>query len=108
MENLLNRLLKLCESLFAKQCMLFTIAVSLDIGVPPAIFLALADLVGWWGIITASIIHGKSFCLFDLMIYVHGKQLRSCWEGQYLTTLFQGKPPGGSLPVLSAHSFTSN
>ena len=26
----------------------------------------------------------------------------------YLTTLFMGKPPGGSLPVLSAHSFLSN
>ena len=26
----------------------------------------------------------------------------------YLTTLFLGKPPGGSLPVLSAHSFASN
>ena len=26
----------------------------------------------------------------------------------YLTTLFLGMPPGGSLPVLSAHSFASN
>ena len=26
----------------------------------------------------------------------------------YLTTLFLGKPPRGSLPVLSAHSFDSN
>ena len=26
----------------------------------------------------------------------------------YLTTLFLGKPPGGNLSVLSAHSFTSN
>ena len=26
----------------------------------------------------------------------------------YLTTLFLGKPPGGSLLVLSAHSFASN
>ena len=26
----------------------------------------------------------------------------------YLTTLFLGKPPGGNLPVLSAHSFASN
>ena len=26
----------------------------------------------------------------------------------YLTTLFLGKPPRGSLPVLSAHSFASN
>ena len=26
----------------------------------------------------------------------------------YLTTLFLGKSPGGSLPVLSAHSFASN
>ena len=21
-------------------------------------------------------------CLFDVMLYVHGKQLRSCWDGQ--------------------------
>ena len=26
----------------------------------------------------------------------------------YLTTLFLGKPPGGSLQVLSTHSFASN
>ena len=26
----------------------------------------------------------------------------------YLTTLFLGKPPKGSLPVLSAHSFATN
>ena len=26
----------------------------------------------------------------------------------YLTTLFLGKPPGGSFPLLSAHSVTSN
>ena len=26
----------------------------------------------------------------------------------YLTTLFQGKPPGDSLPVFSAHSLASN
>ena len=25
-----------------------------------------------------------SFCLFDLMLYFHGKQLRSCWDGQVL------------------------
>ena len=25
----------------------------------------------------------------------------------YITTLFRSKPPGGSLPVLSAHSFAS-
>ena len=24
------------------------------------------------------------FVLFDLMLYVHGKQLRSCWDGQLL------------------------
>ena len=23
-------------------------------------------------------------CLFDLMLYIHGKQLRSCWDGQLL------------------------
>ena len=26
----------------------------------------------------------------------------------YLTSLFLGKPSGGSLPVISAHSFASN
>ena len=34
-------------------------------------------------------------CLFDLMIDVHGTQLRSCWDGQLL------------LPVLNVHSFAS-
>ena len=29
-------------------------------------------------------------CLF---LNVHGKQLRSCWNGHYLITLFLGKPP---------------
>ena len=44
------------------------------------------------------------------MLHVHGKQLRSCWDGMvsYLTTLFLGKPPGGNLPVFSAHSFAIN
>ena len=42
------------------------------------------------------------------MLYAHGKQLRSCWDGQLLITLFLGKSLGGSLPVFSAHSFASN
>ena len=61
---------------FAKKCKLFTIAVSLDIGVPPAIFLALADLVGWWGIITASIIHGKSEKLCIIHVVHNSEQIR--------------------------------
>ena len=28
--------------------------------------------------------NADSFDLFDLMLYVHGKQLRSCWDGQLL------------------------
>ena len=43
------------------------------------------------------------FCLFDLMLYVHGHVCTVI----YLTTLFLGKPPAGSLPILSAHSFAS-
>ena len=45
---------------------------------------------------------------FDLMLYAHDKQLRSCWDASYLTTLFLGNPHGSSLPVLSEHSFASN
>ena len=48
----------------------------------------------------------RKFCL------IHGKELLSnVATVSYLTTLFVGanlKPPGGSLPVLTAHSFASN
>ena len=54
-------------------------------------------------------------CLFGLLLYVHGKPLRSCHVKtvSYLITLFLGKmfkckTPGGSLPALSAHSIVSN
>ena len=30
-------------------------------------------------------------CLFDLMLYVHGKQLRSCWDGQLLIQTVPGQ-----------------
>ena len=40
----------------------------------------------------------------DLLLYIQGK-LRSFGGSVILTTLFLGKPPGGRLPVLSAHSF---
>ena len=44
----------------------------------------------------------------DLMLYVHGKQLRSGWDGQlFLTLLCLGKPPTGSLSVLSAYFLSS-
>ena len=46
--------------------------------------------------------HALFVCLFDLMLYVHGKQLRSCWDGHLLNHT------GGILPVSSAHSFASN
>ena len=50
-----------------------------------------------------------AFCLFDLLLYVHSKQLRSCLDGQLLiTTLFLGKPTRGSQLISSAHSFASN
>ena len=39
------------------------------------------------------------------MLYCNGKQLR---DGSHLTTLFPGKPPRDTFPVLSARSFTSN
>ena len=45
--------------------------------------------------------------MFDFLLDHHSKQLRSCPDGQ-LPTLFLGKPPGDSLLVFSAHSFTSN
>ena len=45
----------------------------------------------------------RKFHVIDLMLNVYGNHLRSCWDGQFLVTLFMGKPPGGSLPVLSAH-----
>ena len=44
------------------------------------------------------------FCFYDLLFYIHGKQLRSCWDGQLLNNTV----PGGSLPVFSIHSFSSN
>ena len=47
-------------------------------------------------------------CLFDLMPCIHGKQLRSCRDGHLLNHTVLGKPPRGSLPVQSAHSFASN
>ena len=37
----------------------------------------------------------------DLLLYFHGKQLRSCSQ-------FLGKPPSGSLPVIDAHSFAND
>ena len=57
-----------------------------------------------------SIMHNlEYFCLFDLMLYIHGKQLRSCLDGQlHLTTLFLGKPPRSSLPEFSACYFASD
>ena len=51
-------------------------------------------------------------CLFNFLLYIHSKQLRSCWDDQLLNHTVPGhsvgKPHGGSLPVFSAHSFTSN
>ena len=42
----------------------------------------------------------------ELVLYVHGEQLKSCRDGHMvLSTLFLGKPPRGRLPVLSAHHF---
>ena len=32
-----------------------------------------------------------SACLFDLMLYVQGKQLRSCWDGQLLNHTVPGQ-----------------
>ena len=55
-----------------------------------------------------NVLQSKGFCLFDLMLYIHGKQLRSCWDGQLLHHTVPGQAFAGSLPVLSAHSFTSN
>ena len=31
------------------------------------------------------------FLLFDLMLYVHGKQLRSCWDDQLLNLTVPGQ-----------------
>ena len=46
--------------------------------------------------------------IWFLALYIHGKHLRSCQVDQLVTTLFLGKPSGGSLPELKAHFFTSN
>ena len=48
------------------------------------------------------------FCLLDLMLYILGKGWGHVGTVSYLTTLFLGKPPGGSLPVLSGPYFASN
>ena len=42
------------------------------------------------------------------MLYVHGISCSHVGTVSYFTTLFLGKPLGGSLPVLSACSFASN
>ena len=51
-------------------------------------------------------IHINLPCLFELMLYIHGLQLRSCRD--VLSTLFLGKPPRSRLPVPSAHLFAYN
>ena len=50
----------------------------------------------------------KTAICFDLMLYIHSKQLRSCWDGQLLNHIVPGKPTRGSLSVFSAHSFARN
>ena len=35
------------------------------------------------------------FCLFDLMLYIHGKQLRSCLDGQLLNHTVPGQASQG-------------
>ena len=34
---------------------------------------------------------GLLFCLFDIMLYFQGKQLRSCWVGQLLNHTVPGQ-----------------
>ena len=55
------------------------------------------------------ILASKPFCfyLFDLLLYVHGKHLRSSRGGQFLNHTVP-KHPRGSLPVLSTNSFARN
>ena len=48
------------------------------------------------------------FCLFDLMLNVHGIQLWSYWDGPLLNHTVPGQASRSDLPELSAHSFTSN
>ena len=44
--------------------------------------------------------------MVDFLLYIHGKQLRSCQYVSFiLTTLYQGKRPRGILPVLSVQYF---
>ena len=38
-----------------------------------------------------------SFCLFDLVLYIHNKQLRSCWDGQLLNHTVNGQASGRQL-----------
>ena len=44
----------------------------------------------------------KRNCLLDLLLYVHGKHLRSCRDGQFLNNNVPGQAERGSLPVFSA------
>ena len=51
-----------------------------------------------------SVFMASSVCF--IIIYVHGKQMRSCRNGQLpINTLFMEKPPNGKLSELSVHSF---
>ena len=40
--------------------------------------------------------------LFDLLLYIHGKQLWSCQDAQLLNHTVPGQASNGSLPVQSA------
>ena len=53
-----------------------------------------------WG--SNELAYRLDFCLFDLLLYVHGKQLRSF---TYNDTVPGQGPHRGSLPVFCAHSF---
>ena len=51
-----------------------------------------------------------SYFIFELMVYFHGEQLKSCWDFSkvLVVTLFIVKSPGGRLPILSAYYFICN
>ena len=51
--------------------------------VVPLLFDTSVGAVPFWlfDLVTTMLIYNNNNCLFDLMLYVHDKQLRSCWDG---------------------------
>ena len=48
---------------------------------------------------------GFDFVLFDLMLYIYGKQLRSCWDGQLPNHTVPGQASQGHFTSVKCPSF---